>query len=98
MRRSTLFPIAKDVKIQVEFNPAKVSEYRLIGYETRALEPRGFQQRPRRRRRDRLGPFGDGDLRDHAEGQPGDDDRRPALWPGRRPTMAASPMRTNMPS
>ncbi len=34
---STLFPIAKDVKIQVEFNPAAVSEYRLIGYETRAL-------------------------------------------------------------
>ena len=31
---STLFPIAKDVKIQVEFNPALVSEYRLIGYET----------------------------------------------------------------
>ena len=41
---STLFPIAKDVKIQVEFNPQKVAEYRLIGYETRALEPRGFQQ------------------------------------------------------
>ena len=35
-------------------------------------QPRGFQQRPRRCRRDRLGPFGDGDLRDHAEGQPGD--------------------------
>ena len=31
---STLFPIAKDVKIQVEFNPATVAEYRLIGYET----------------------------------------------------------------
>jgi Ca-activated chloride channel family protein len=34
---STLFTIAKDVKIQVEFNPQKVSEYRLIGYETRGL-------------------------------------------------------------
>ena len=34
---STLFPIAKDVKIQVEFNPATVAEYRLIGYETRLL-------------------------------------------------------------
>ena len=34
---STLFTIAKDVKIQVEFNPALVSEYRLIGYENRAL-------------------------------------------------------------
>ena len=42
MRRSTLFTIAKDVKIQVEFNPAKVSEYRLIGYETRALNREDF--------------------------------------------------------
>jgi Ca-activated chloride channel homolog len=39
---STLFPIAKDVKIQVEFNPEKVSEYRLIGYETRALKREDF--------------------------------------------------------
>ncbi len=39
---STLFPIAKDVKIQVEFNPQKVSEYRLIGYETRALAREDF--------------------------------------------------------
>jgi len=39
---STLFPIAKDVKIQVEFNPAAVSEYRLIGYETRALRREDF--------------------------------------------------------
>jgi len=39
---STLFPIAKDVKIQVEFNPRKVSEYRLIGYETRALNREDF--------------------------------------------------------
>ena len=39
---STLFPIAKDVKIQVEFNPAKVSEYRLVGYETRALAREDF--------------------------------------------------------
>jgi Ca-activated chloride channel family protein len=39
---STLFPIAKDVKIQVEFNPAKVAEYRLIGYETRALKREDF--------------------------------------------------------
>jgi Ca-activated chloride channel family protein len=33
----SLFPIADDVKVQVEFNPAAVSEYRLIGYETRLL-------------------------------------------------------------
>ena len=39
---STLFPIAKDVKIQVEFNPALVSEYRLIGYETRMLAREDF--------------------------------------------------------
>jgi len=39
---STLFPIAKDVKIQVEFNPATVSEYRLIGYETRMLNREDF--------------------------------------------------------
>ncbi len=39
---STMFPIAKDVKIQVEFNPAAVSEYRLIGYETRMLNREDF--------------------------------------------------------
>ncbi|MCL4163685.1 UNVERIFIED_CONTAM: hypothetical protein GTU68_064601, partial [Idotea baltica] len=39
---STLFPIAKDVKIQVEFNPSTVTEYRLIGYETRALKREDF--------------------------------------------------------
>ncbi len=39
---STLFPIAKDVKIQVEFNPALVQEYRLVGYETRALNREDF--------------------------------------------------------
>lgn len=37
-----LFPIANDVKIQVEFNPAKIAEYRLIGYETRALNREDF--------------------------------------------------------
>ena len=40
---STLFPIAKDVKIQVEFNPDRVSEYRLIGYESRMLAREDFQ-------------------------------------------------------
>lgn len=39
---SSLFPIANDVKIQVEFNPAQVSEYRLIGYETRMLAREDF--------------------------------------------------------
>ena len=40
---STLFPIARDVKIQVEFNPAAISEYRLIGYETRMLAREDFR-------------------------------------------------------
>jgi Ca-activated chloride channel homolog len=39
---STLFTIAKDVKIQVEFNPAAVVEYRLIGYENRMLAREDF--------------------------------------------------------
>ncbi|MGE3142856.1 MAG: von Willebrand factor type A domain-containing protein [Hyphomonadaceae bacterium] len=39
---STLFPIADDVKIQIEFNPGRVAEYRLIGYETRMLNREDF--------------------------------------------------------
>jgi Ca-activated chloride channel homolog len=39
----TLVTIANDVKIQVEFNPAEVAEYRLIGYETRALAREDFK-------------------------------------------------------
>ncbi|MGE5546246.1 MAG: vWA domain-containing protein [Solirubrobacterales bacterium] len=39
---STMFPIADDVKIQVEFNPAKVAGYRLVGYETRMLKRQDF--------------------------------------------------------
>ncbi|MDW7694289.1 VWA domain-containing protein [Flammeovirgaceae bacterium SG7u.111] len=40
--RATLFTIAKDVKIQVEFNPAEVQAYRLIGYENRMLKSEDF--------------------------------------------------------
>jgi Ca-activated chloride channel family protein len=40
---ATLFTIAKDVKIQVEFNPAKVKSYRLIGYENRLLAKKDFE-------------------------------------------------------
>ena len=40
--QSTLLTIARDVKIQVEFNPAQVAEYRLIGYENRALKNEDF--------------------------------------------------------
>ena len=39
---ATLFTIAKDVKIQVEFNPAAVAAYRLIGYENRLLASEDF--------------------------------------------------------
>jgi Ca-activated chloride channel family protein len=39
---STLLTIASDVKIQVEFNPATVAEYRLVGYENRALQREDF--------------------------------------------------------
>jgi Ca-activated chloride channel homolog len=38
----TLFTIAKDVKLQVEFNPAKVQAYRLVGYENRLLNKEDF--------------------------------------------------------
>jgi len=38
----TLFTIAKDVKLQIEFNPAKVQGYRLIGYENRLLNKEDF--------------------------------------------------------
>ncbi|MCD9031263.1 VWA domain-containing protein [Luteimonas sp. Y-2-2-4F] len=39
---STLLTIARDVKVQVEFDPARVAEYRLIGYENRALDEADF--------------------------------------------------------
>lgn len=38
----TLFTVSKDVKMQVEFNPAKIQAYRLIGYENRLLEKEDF--------------------------------------------------------
>jgi Ca-activated chloride channel family protein len=38
----TLFTIAKDVKLQIEFNPAKVQAYRLVGYENRLLNKEDF--------------------------------------------------------
>jgi len=74
---STLIPIAKDVKIQVEFNPATVAEYRLIGYETRLLSRDDFTNDKvdagrRRFRTDRNGP-----LRD-----------RPDRWAARRRRLA----------
>lgn len=38
----TLYTIAKDVKLQVEFNPAKVKQYRLLGYENRVMDKQDF--------------------------------------------------------
>ena len=40
--RGSMFTIAKDVKVQLEFNPNKVSAYRLIGYENRIMSARDF--------------------------------------------------------
>lgn len=40
---STFVTVAKDVKLQVEFNPALVSKYRLVGYENRAMAARDFK-------------------------------------------------------
>lgn len=39
---STLYTVAKDVKLQVEFNPANVNSYRLIGYENRMMDDQDF--------------------------------------------------------
>lgn len=41
-RAGTLFTLARDVKLQIEFNPARVGGYRLIGYENRALADEDF--------------------------------------------------------
>ncbi|MDQ2772253.1 MAG: von Willebrand factor type A domain-containing protein [Bacteroidota bacterium] len=38
----TLFTVAQDVKLQIEFNPARVASYRLVGYENRLLEAEDF--------------------------------------------------------
>jgi Ca-activated chloride channel family protein len=39
---ATMYTVAKDVKLQIEFNPAKVQAYRLVGYETRLLNKEDF--------------------------------------------------------
>lgn len=39
----TLFTVAKDAKVQIEFNPENVSAYRLVGYENRLLNDEDFE-------------------------------------------------------
>ena len=70
-RAATLVTIAKDVKLQVEFNPATVAAYRLIGYENRVLRRRGLQRRHQGRRRDRRRPQRHRALRGRARGREG---------------------------
>ena len=86
-----MFPIAKDVKIQVEFNPATVSEYRLIGYETRMLKREDFNNDKVDAGEIGSGHDGDGDLRDHAGRQPGRAGRRSALPDRQRRPPTATP-------
>ena len=52
----TLVTIAKDVKIQIEFNPVQVAGYRLIGYENRMLRTEDFIDEHRVRRLNVAGP------------------------------------------
>ena len=69
----SLVAIAKDVKLQVEFNPQRVGAYRLIGYENRLMQRPGLQRRHQARRRHRLRPHGHGPVRDRP-GRPADPD------------------------
>ena len=65
----TLVTIAKDVKIQVEFNPAKVAGYRLIGYENRMLRTEDFNDDKKDAGEIGAGPHRDRPLRNRACGQ-----------------------------
>ena len=62
----TLVTIAKDVKIQVEFNPAKVAGYRLIGYENRMLRTEDFNDDKKDAGEIGAGPHRDRALRNRA--------------------------------
>jgi Ca-activated chloride channel family protein len=74
-----LFPIADDVKVQVEWNPATVADYRLIAYETRALRREDFNDGRADTGEIGAGAYRDGDLRDRAGGVRGGDDGCAAL-------------------
>jgi len=65
----SLITIAKDVKLQLEFNPAEVYGYRLIGYENRLLAAADFERRQEGRRRDRRRAHGHGVVRVDPRGQ-----------------------------
>ena len=83
----TLVTVAKDVKIQVEFNPAVVESYRLLGYEKRALAAKDFARRQEGRRRDGGRARGHGPVRTGPgrRGRPGRrQGGRPAVPEGRR--------------
>ena len=84
---STLVTIAKDVKIQVEFNPAKVGGVPPDRLREPDPGPRGLQRRHQGRRRDRRGPPRDGAVRDRPAGQgrrPRPESTRSSTQPGRR--------------
>ena len=66
---ATLVTVAKDVKIQLEFNPAKVGAFRLIGYENRVHGAQGLQRRQEGRGRDRGRAPRDGPVRTGAAGR-----------------------------
>ena len=71
---ATLTTIAKDVKLQIEFNPANVRAYRLIGYENRLLRAEDFHD----------------DAKDAATSEPATRDRPLQLCTRRRPRLASS--------
>ena len=91
----TLFTVAKDVKIQVEFNPARVQSYRLLGYENRLLAKEDFKDDRKDAGELGVGPLGDGAVRGRAGGShPGGAGRRqPHLPAGLAPAGRAAQRR-----
>ena len=63
----TLITVAKDVKIQAEFNPARVAAYRLIGYENRVLADKDFNDDTKDAGEIGAGGLGHGGAREEAE-------------------------------
>ncbi len=86
---STLFPIAKDVKIQVEFNPATVARVPADRLRDPAAQPRRLQQRQGRCRRHRLRPHGDRALRDRRRSGAQSSSRTYATSSRQRPSRKA---------